>query len=103
MVRADRYPGDLRAVFSRPRPAARIGAGDDARGRGRDARVVYETDAARSRARIQLRLPASAQEKVATDFRTNIGRGDAKFLSAAAVQPQLRDASRGLVRSEPSG
>ena len=37
MVRAGRHPGDLRSVLSRPRPAARAGADDDARGRGRNA------------------------------------------------------------------
>src|SRR5260370_34349087 len=103
MVRANWYPGDLRAVFSRARPVARTGADDDARGRGRNARVVHETDAARGGARLQLRLSASAQEKVEADFWANFRRGDAKHLSAAPVQPQLRDAPRRLVRAEPSG
>src|SRR5205807_2781641 len=103
MVRAYRYPGDLRTVFSRARPAARAGADDDARGRGRNERVVYATDAARGGARLQLRLPASTKEKVAADFRANVRRGDAEYLPAAPVQPQLRHASRGLVRAEPSG
>src|SRR6266566_2210236 len=103
MVRADRYPGDLRAVFSRSRPPARAGADDDARGRGRNERVVYEIDAARGGARLHLRLSAYAQEKVAADFRTDIARGDAGYLPAAPVQSQLRHASRRLVCAEPSG
>src|SRR6266576_4344836 len=103
MVRAHRYSGDLRAVFSRPRSAARAGAGDDARGRWRDSRVVHEIDAARGGTRLQLRLPASAQENVATDFRANVGRGDTEYLLAASVQSQLRRASRGLVRAGASG
>src|SRR5260370_18181800 len=97
MVRAHREPGDLRSVFSCPRSAAGNGAEDDARGRGRDERVVYETDAARGGARLHLRLSAYAQKKVAADFRADIARGNARHLPAAAVQSQLRHASRGLV------
>src|SRR5438477_4188332 len=103
MVRADRYPGHLRAVFSRARPATRAGADDDARSRGRDERVVYETNATRGGARLYLRLSAYAQEKVATDFWTDITRGDAGYLPPAPVQPRLRHASGGLVCAEPSG
>src|SRR6266480_7084873 len=99
MVRANWHPGDLRPVFSRPRPVARAGAGDDARGRGRNERVVYAIDAARSGARLHLRLPTYAQEKVAADFRTHVARGDAGYLSAAPVQPQLCRAPRRLVRA----
>src|SRR6266480_5834104 len=102
MVRANWHPGDLRPVFSRPRPVARTGADDDARGRGRDERVVYAIDAARGGARVHLRLPAYAQEKVAAGFRAYVARGDAGYLSAAPVQPQLRCASRRLVCAEPS-
>src|SRR5947208_13015655 len=97
MVRANRYPSDFYSVFPRPRPAARTGADDDARGRGRNERVVYATDAARGGARLHLCLSAYAQEKVATDFRAEIARGDAGHLPAAAVQPQLRRPSRRLV------
>src|SRR6266403_6420303 len=103
MVRSDRDPGDLRAVLSRPRPVARAGADDDAGGRGRDARVVHATDAARGGTRIYLRLSAYAQEKVAADFRADIARGDAGYVPAAAAQPQLRRASRRLVCAESSG
>src|SRR6266403_5428331 len=103
MVRANRYPGDLRAVFSGARSAPRTGADDDARGRGRNARVVYATDAARSGTRLYVRLSAYAQEKVAADFRADVARGNAGYLPAAPVQPQLRHASRGLVRAESSG
>src|SRR5437667_3841733 len=103
MVRANRYPSDLRAVFSRSRPAASAGADDDARGRGRDERVVYEIDAARGRARLHLRLPAYAKEKVAADFWTDVARGDAGYLPAAPLQPQLCRATRGLVCAESSG
>src|SRR6266849_10740230 len=103
MVRAHRHPGDLHSVFSRPRPAARARADDDAGGRGRNERVVYETDAARGRTRLHVRLSAYSQEKVATDFRADIARGDTGYLSAAPVQSQLRHASRGLVCTEPSG
>src|SRR6266436_9752288 len=103
MVRANWHPSDLRPVFSRPRPAARAGADDDARGRGRNERVVYATDAARGGTRLHLRLPAYAQEKVAADFRTNVARGDAGYLPAAPVQPQLRHASGVLVCAESSG
>src|SRR6266446_10355786 len=103
MVRADRHPGDFHSVFSRPRSAARIGAHYDARSRGRDERVVHEIDAARGGARLYLRLSAYAQEKVAADFRADIARGDAGYLPAAPVQPQLRRASRRLVCAEPSG
>src|SRR6266496_6431025 len=100
MVRPNRHSRDLYSVFSRARPATGAGAHDDARGRGRDERVVYETDAARGGARLYLRLPAYTQEKVAADFRTDVARGDAGYLPAAPVQPQLRHASRGLVRAE---
>src|SRR6266852_4526732 len=103
MVRADRDSGDLRAFFSCARSAARAGADDDARGRGRNERVVHEIDAARGGARLQLRLPASAKEKVAAVFRTHIARGDAEYLPTAPVQPQLRGASRRLVCAEPVG
>ena len=103
MVRADRHPGDFHSVFSRPRPAARAGADDDARSRRRDAGVVHETDAARGGARLQLCLSAAAKEKMAADFWANFARRDAELLSAAAVQPQLRRASRRLVCAEPSG
>src|SRR5205823_11906512 len=102
MVRADWHPGDLRPVFSRPRPVARAGADDDARSRGRNERVVYATHAARSGTRLHLRLPTYAQEKVAADFRADIARGDAGYLPAASFQPQLRHASGGLVCAEPS-
>src|SRR5205814_7038994 len=103
MVRAHRYPGDLRAVFSRARSAPRTGADDDARGRGRDERVVYEIDAARGGACLYLRLSVYAQKKVAADLRADIPRGDAGYLPAAPVQPQLRHASRGLVCAKSSG
>src|SRR5205809_3025510 len=103
MVRADWHPGDFHSIFSRPRPVARAGAGDDARGRGRNERVVYATDAARSWARLHLCLPAYAEENVAADFRADVARGDAGHLPAAPVQPQLRHASRRLVCAESSG
>src|SRR5437764_11944932 len=103
MVRADRNPGDLRPVFSGPRPAPRAGADDDARGRGRNERVVYATDAARGGTRVYLCLPAYAQENVAADFRAHVARGDAGYVPAAPAQPQLRRASRRLVRAKPSG
>src|SRR6266478_642365 len=103
MVRAHRYPGDLYSVFSGARSAPRTGADDDARGRGRDERVVYEIDAARDGTRLHLRLPTYAQEKVAAGFWTDVARGDAGHLPAATVQPQLRHASRGLVCAKSSG
>src|SRR5437660_11993350 len=103
MVRADRHPRDLYSVFPRPRPVARAGADDDARSRRRNERVVYETNAARGRARLHLRLPAYAQEKMAADFRANVARGDAGYLPAAPLQPQLRHAFGGLVRAEAAG
>src|SRR6266480_8073266 len=103
MVRANWHPCDLRPVFSRPRPVARAGAGDDARGRRRNERVVYAIDAARGGTRLHLRLPAYAEETVAADFRADVARGDAGYLPAAPVQPQLRHASRRLVCAEPSG
>src|SRR5207253_488161 len=103
MVCAYRYPGHLRAVFSRARPAARAGADNDARGRGRNERVVYATDAARGGACLHIRLPASAKEKMAADLWAHVARGDAEYLPAAPVQPQLRHASRRLVCAEPSG
>src|SRR5438105_15893437 len=103
MVRADRDPGDLHSVFPCARPVARAGADDDARGRGRDERVVYEIDAARGGARLHLRLPAYAQKKMAANFRADIARGDAGYLPAAPLQPQLRHAFGGLVRAESSG
>src|SRR5207247_4874829 len=78
-------------------------ADDDARGRGRNERLVYATDAASGRARLHLRLPAYTQEKVAADFRADVARGDAGHLPAAPVQPQLRRASRRLVCAESSG
>src|SRR5438046_10713649 len=94
MVRADWHPGDFHSVFSRPRSAARAGADDDARGRGRNERVVYAIDAARGGTRLHLRLPTHAKEKVAADFRADVARGDARYLSTAPVPPQLRRASR---------
>src|SRR5712692_3288848 len=103
MVRADRDSDDLRAVFSRPRPAARAGADDDARGRGWDARVVHEIDAARGGARVQLCVSVAAEEKMAANFRAHIARRDAGYLPAASLQPQLRGASRRLVCAESSG
>src|SRR5207245_4069052 len=69
----------------------------------RDAGVVHETDAARSGARLQLRLSASAQEEMATVFRTHVSRRNTEYLPAASVQPQLRCSSRRLVRAESSG
>ena len=63
MVCAGRYSGDFRPVFSRARSAARLGAQNDARSRRRDAGVVHEVDPARGRARLQLRLPSSTQQK----------------------------------------
>src|SRR4029453_11911637 len=103
MVRADRHPGDFHSVLSRARPAASARADDDARSRGRDARVVHEINAARGGACLQLRLPASGKEKVATNFWTNVRRGDTELLSAAPIQSPVRCASRGLVRAESSG
>src|SRR4029434_1467126 len=103
MVRLDRYPGHLHSVFSRARSATGAGAHNDARSRRRNARVVHEIDAARGGARLQLRVPASTKEKMAANFWTNVRRGDAELLSAAPVQPQLRRASRRLVRAGPSG
>src|SRR6266480_4665870 len=103
MVRADRYPGHLYSVLSRARSAPGAGAHNDARSRGRNERVVHEIDAARGGARLQLRLSASAKEKVAADFRAHLARRDAGYLPAAPVQPQLRCASRRLVCAEPIG
>src|SRR5438046_1111157 len=103
MVRADRDSGDFCSVLSRAQSAARTGAKHDARGRGRDARVVHETEAARGGSRLQLRLSDSAQEKVAEVLRTYFARIDTELLSAASVQPQLRNASRRLVRAGASG
>src|SRR6266480_2552740 len=103
MVRADRYPGHLYSVLSRARSAPGAGAHNDARSRGRNAGVVHEIDPARGGARLQLRFSASTKEKMAADFWTNVRRGDAELVSAAPVQPQLRGASRRLVRAGPSG
>src|SRR5437762_14159104 len=64
--------------------------------------MVHEIDAARGGTRLQLRVPASAKENVATEFRANVGRGNAEYLSAAAVQSQLCCASRRLVRAGAS-
>src|SRR5882724_578482 len=102
MVCANWYPGHLHSVFSRARSAPGAGARNDARSRGRNTRVVHEIDAARGGARLQLRISASTKEKMAADFWTNVRRGDAEPLSAAPVQPQLRRASRRLVRAGPS-
>src|ERR1700730_3727262 len=99
MVRAGRYSGDLCSVFSRAQPAARARAEHDAGSRRRDARVVYEIDAARGRARLQLRLQIAAPAEMAADFRSHLARRDTDDLPAAAVQSQLCRASRGLVRA----
>src|SRR6266403_970233 len=101
MVRAGGHPGDLCAVFSCSRPTPRARADNEARSRGRYGGMVYETDAARSSARLRLCLSASPQEKVAADLRAHIAGGDTGFLPAASVQPQLRGQSRRLVRAEP--
>src|ERR1700731_3806733 len=103
MVCAHWYPGDLRTVFSRARPAPCAGADDDARGRGRDAGVVHEIDAARGSTCLYLRLPASTKEKVAAEFRAHVARRDAEHLPATPVQSQLRRASGRLVCAEPPG
>src|SRR5438093_13264639 len=103
MVCTDRYPGHLHSVLSRARSAPGAGAHNDARSRGRNAGVVHEIDAARGGARLQLRISASTKEKMAADFWTNVRRGNAEPLPAAPVQPQLRRASRRLVRAGPSG
>src|SRR5438128_8638041 len=102
MVRAGRYSGDLRTVFSRPRSAASARANDDARGRRWNQGMVYETDPARGGACLQLRLSPSAQQKVGADFWANFRRRNAGFLSAAPIQPQLRGESRRLVCTESS-
>src|SRR6266404_4735876 len=103
MVRADRHPGDLRSVFPGARSAPRARALDDARSRRRNAGVVHETDAARSRSRLHVRLSPDPKEKVAGTFRANVERRDAEFLSAATVQPQFRDAPGRLVRASAPG
>src|SRR4029077_2624386 len=103
MVRAHRYPCDLRAVFSRARPAPCAGADDDARGRGRDAGVVHEIDAPRGSTCLYLRLPAYAKEEVAADFRAHVARRDAEHLPATPVQSRLRRAPGRLVCAEPPG
>src|SRR6266478_9957744 len=103
MVRADRCPGDFRFVLPGARSSPRAGAVDDARGRGRDAGVVHEIDAARGWSRLHVCLSAYPEKKVESDVRANVGRRDAELLSAAAVQSQLRDASGRLVRAGASG
>src|SRR5438132_9193830 len=103
MVRADRDPGDFRSLFSGARSSPRAGAVDDARGRGRDAGVVYEIDAARSRPRLHVCIPVDAKKEMAGDVRANIGRRDPELLSAASIQPQLRDASGRLVCASAPG
>src|SRR6202162_648710 len=103
MVCTDRDPGDLRSVFPGARSAPRAGAIDDARSGRRNAGVVHETDAARGRSRLHVRLPAYPKKTMATTFRANVERGNAKFLSATPVQPQLRNASGRLVRAGASG
>src|SRR5207302_1590695 len=103
MVCTNRYPGDLCSVFSCARSAACAGTHDDARGRRRDAGVVHETDAARGRSRVHVRLSTDASEKMAAMFRSNIAKGNAEHVPATPVQPQLRDAFGGLVRAESSG
>src|SRR5437870_11796840 len=103
MVRAGGYSGDLRAVFSRSRAAARPGANDDARSRRRNKGMVYETNPARGGARLQLRLSPSAQQKVGADFWANFRRRNAGLLPAAPIQPELCGESRRLVCSESSG
>src|SRR5207248_6383700 len=85
------------------RSTPRTGADDDARSRGRDAGVVHETDAARGRSRLHVCLPVDPEKKVAGNVRANFGRRNAEFLSAAPVQPQLRDASGRLVRAGAPG
>src|SRR5260370_3358778 len=103
MVRADRDPGDVRSVFPGARWSPRAGAVDYGRGRRRNAGVVYEIDAARSRPRLHVCIPVDAKKEMAGDVRANIGRRDAKFLSAASVQSQLRDAPGRLVRAGAPG
>src|SRR5438874_7517322 len=97
MVRADRCPGDFRSVFSGARSSPRAGAVDDAGGRRRNAGVVYEIDAARSRPRLHVCIPVDAKKEMAGDVRANIGLRDAELLSAAYVQSHLRNASGRLV------
>src|SRR5207245_9423691 len=97
MVRADRCPGDFYSVLPCARSAPRAGALNDAGGRGRDAGVVYEIDAARSRPRLHVCIPVDAKKEMAGDVGANIGRRDAELLSAASVQSKLRDASSRLV------
>src|ERR1700730_11417195 len=103
MVRADQCPGDFRSVFSGARSAPGAGAVDDARGRGRDAGMVHEIDAARGRSRLYVRLSVDPEKKVAANVRANFGRRDTEFLSATPVQPQLCNASGRLVRAGTSG
>src|SRR5437879_2187068 len=97
MVRADRCPGDFYSVLPCARSTPRAGALNDARGRRRDAGVVHEIDAARSRSRLHVRVSLNPEKKVAGDVRANVGRRYTELLSAASVQSQLRDASGRLV------
>src|SRR5438874_4357636 len=103
MVRADRDPGDFRSLFFGARSSPRARAVDDARGRRRNAGVVYEINAARSRPRLHVCIPVDAKKEMAGNVRANIGRRDAELLSAASVQSQLRDASGRLVRAGAPG
>src|SRR5713101_2109302 len=103
MVCTDRHPGDLCSVFSCARSAACAGARDDARGGRRDAGGGPETDAARRRSPVHVRLPTDAAEEMAAMFRSNIAGGNAEHVPATPVQPQLRDAFGRLARAESSG
>src|SRR5207253_7549243 len=76
---------------------------DDARVRRRDSGVVHETDAARGRSRVHVRLPTDASEEMAAMFPSNIPGENAEHVPATPVQPQLRDAFGGLLRAESSG
>src|SRR5207249_9453063 len=102
MVCTNRYSRDFHSFFSRSRSAAGAGTDDDVRGGRRDAGLVYEVNAARGGARLQLRVPASAQETMAANFRAHLARGNTDYLPAAALQSRLCHASRWLVRTKPS-
>ncbi len=102
VVLARRHSRDRHPVLPGAPAAEQARAQADARGRRRDGRGVHAHPAPRGRARDRHGLPAAPAQALARNLR-QFPPALPRCLQTQTQQPQLRRASRGVVRASPPG